>query len=629
MSADNVVDIQQAYAKAERRPRKPKGGAPPPTDPPGGRSVPPSRLPPDAPVKALGVNGRRFYFLNCRDQFLDVEDKDIGRNFIIGMFGGDAYLREQWPKYDRSGNFVVNFDHAAMSPVLMSSCHDRGIWSPEENVRGVGSWSEEGKAGSLLVMHCGDFLFTSDGMKLAPGLRGKTLYPAAPSQPYPEPGRAGEGGPAAVLLDKLATWNWARGSLDAELTLGWVMAAMLGAAPDWRPIAWFTGGTGTGKSTLLRLVRWVFGPHAMIKSEDATPAGVKQRVRDSSLAVSLDEQESSAKRETLDGLIKLARIASSGGESLRGQPGGQAQSFISRNAFQFSSIVIPSMPQQDKNRMFIGVLHEVEWEGSRKIYEPGADEDEDDEKDSVLGSREEWGRIGRQLRGRALAEWSRYRRTLRAYRKALEAQGHNARGCDQFGAIGAAYDLACFDGFEPARAEKWAKRLPARNLPETSGYAASHEACLKHLLGAPIDAWRGGIKESVASLLRQAREEMRDGKSNDKSVTGALEQIGLKLFRDAVDEKFWWLAVSHSSPGLARIFHGTDWSGLAGAPGAWAQMMGRLLGAMTTNGSGNPLKLRFDGSPEYCTALPWHTVFPPASDQDDDHAVVFFKDRSE
>jgi hypothetical protein len=251
-----------------------------------------------------------------------------------------------------------------------------------------------------------------------------------------------------VLLQKFKTWNWQRGELDARLHVGWMCGAMLGAATPWRGIEWITGGSGTGKSTNMKLTRWTFGDNAMVKSEDATPAGIKQRVADTSLPVSIDELESEANSSRAQEIMKLARIASSGGESLRGSPGGVSMTFVSRNAFQFSSIVIPSLPQQDKNRLFIGALDQVEWEGAKRqtpsaslariwtMTTPGRRGLTTDPGQSSA----EWGRVGQQLRGRVLSGVGPLcARRFATYRKALEAQGHNARGCDQFGALGAAY----------------------------------------------------------------------------------------------------------------------------------------------------------------------------------------------
>jgi hypothetical protein len=88
----------------------------------------------------------------------------------------------------------------------------------------------------------------------------------------------------------------------------------------------------------------------------------------------------------------------------------------------------------------------------------------------------------------------------------------------------------------------------------------------------------------------------------------------------------WRIAISHTHPGLARIFAGTDWGGLPGAPGAWAQMLGRMPGAIKQIESGKPLRLRFDGHPEYCTALPWDSVLPPAKDDEGEDEMVSERD---
>lgn len=621
--------VQGAFDKARKhRKKRNEAGEPPAGDPP--KAGPPGRLPFDSPVKALGRDVRNFYFLNCVGQFIAMQDKDLGRLAIIALFGGVDYLKRTWPKFDKSGTFVVNFDHSAIGEVLIDSCTEAGIWSPEDNVRGVGTWYEEK---GPLVMHCGDVLFLSDGGKAQTGLRGKLLYPSAPAQPHPIPARGGKGGPADILLDKLRTWNWSRGEIDAKLHLGWMGAAILGAAANWRPMEWVTGGSGVGKSTLMKLTRWTMGHRAMIATEDATPAGIKHKTQNSSLPVSVDELESEADSQRARDIIKLARICSSGGESLRGSPGGVAQTFIARNVFQFSSIVIPPLPQQDKNRMAILNLEKVEWAGAVRAAEPGADvdEDEDEDDDAVLGKRSHWVRIGQALRGRILGEWPRYRRTFRAYRVALGEVGHNQRGQDQFGSIGAGYDLLMFDG-EPgveARAADWAKGLPAATTPETSGYKAVHEQCLDYLLRQPVDAWRGGVKESVGSLLRKGRGERIAGTSNSNDYSAMLEQLGIKIFRDKRDEtqKAWWVAISNSNAGLALMFRGTPWHGIAGGPGAWAQMVARLDGAVTKSQSGGPLRLRFDGRADYCTAIPWETVFKAISDDEDEVELVNDKDR--
>lgn len=647
---DNVTRldaVRDAYKNA--KPHKPKtekpkgkgkGGGDEPPAPPRDDLFPPV-LPPDSPVQALGVNGRDFFFLNAREQFQVLKDTDITMNPILALFGNGAYLRDHWPKYDRSGKFVINFDHGMLREVLISSCHMKGIWSPEDNVRGVGAWMEDD---GTLVMHKGDRLFLSNGMSCRPGLRDHILYPAAPSLPHPVIVRPVPGGAAYIVEKKLCTWNWERGAVDAKLYLGHMVCSKLGAAQPERPIAFITGQSGCGKSKLSKLKRWIMSQNGVIRSEDATEAYIRQRVANTSLPVSIDEAESegderSSKR--LRAIVKLARLAFTGAEQGRGQPGGQAQTFTGRNTFEFSAIVKPSLPEQDMNRMFVGQLNKIEWDGAKKERQPGEDweedEEEEDAEDIVLGSRQEWERIGQQLDGIILGQWKRYRKTLRAYKRALERAGHKSRGQDQFGALGAGYDLVMFDDDDTQcgyveRAREWAAMLPADSMPETSGYVSTHEACLKYLLGAAVDFRRDGGRTTIGQLMIDARKELEES-LNDPAAARQLEQNGIKIFRDKRDmsRQVWWIAISHINPGLARIYRDSDWQGIAGAPGAWAQMLQRLRspfgGIMTKTRAGAPLRLRFIGQPEYCTAISWETAFPPRGRDDEDDYLVAERDR--
>lgn len=634
---DNVVELKNAIKGAEKtrrgraKPPKGGGGETPPPDPP--RGAPP-RLPHDSPVQAIGRLGRVFYFLDADGQFAALLDKDLGRNAIIALFGGDEYLRKTWPKYDRSGKFIINFDHGALSPVLISSCRDKGLWNPEEGVRGPGAWIE---GNDELVMHCGDALYVSSmgQMKLATGMRDRLLYPASPATYHPLAGQRALGGPAWTLLEKLKTWNWQRGDTDALLLLGWIAAAMLGAAPDWRPMAWITGGPGTGKSTLMKLIRWLFGERGIIQSADATAAGVKQRVNNSALPVSIDEVENEPGNDRVQQLVKLARIAASGDEALRGSPGGTSVSFTARNSFLFSSIIVPGLRQQDKSRMAILSLDAIEWDGAKqKRGEPGEDPDELETEDDVLGPRAEWMRISQQMRGCLLASWPRYKATWRAYRRALEAAGHSARGADQFGALGAAADCVMYGELDDANVNAWAQRLPAANLAETTGYVSNQEACKKHLLSAMLEYHRGGSRESVSRLLRDSRRNKMNGQANEDAADQVLQQHGIRLFRHTGSEHegiraAWVVAVSRTHSAIARIFRDTDWHGVPGAPGPWSQALDRLPGVLP-GANGQQPRLRIDGDRHYVTLVPWETLFPPIDEKRgdvDEHELVHLRDR--
>ncbi len=618
--SDKIVPIRKAIDDAKPAKKKPaddggkKKGGPPSTPPPpsGGFYGPPARLPHNAPVQALGRDGNLFYFLDCKGQFCPLEAQQIGRNQIIALFGGSEYLIQTWPAYGRNGEPNGEFKHGLLSPVLIASCNDKPLFDPKQRLRSLGAWAEED---GTLIWHCGDVLHVSPvgghPHRIAPGMRGGMLYPSAKRIPEPilDPDRDGADSAAAELLRILKTWNWVRGDTDAKLIFGWICAALLGAAQPWRPMIWVTGGAGTGKSLLSRLVEWVLGgEEAIIKSDDATAASIFQLVGQSCIPVVLDELEAKANNKRAREVVQLARLAASGGRLTRGGADGTPLRFVARNCFFFSSILIPPLMPQDISRMAILELDKIEWDGRSR---PGAIDTE--AEDEILGRMKDWVQVGRELRGTLTREWHRYRETIAAHRRALARVGHDARGADQFGALGAAYDCVMHEGFDARHADDWAAMLPAAELSETRARQATEYACLAHLLSAQPDVHRAGKKATIASWLQSARRTKMDKTANVNEADDVLKSCGIRIFRDRRDgdKKVWWIAISNTHQEIARIFKDTDWAGEAGTRGTWAQAFARVKYAMANR------RMRIDGVLNYLTVIPWEEAFPPKSDTTD------------
>lgn len=643
--SDKVVPIRKAIddakpvkkkAVAEDGGKKKGADKPPPTDPPeppiGGFFGPPEILPDDCLVKALGRQGSMYYFLDCKGQLEAMEAAQIGRMKIISLFGGTRYLIATWPAYTRDGQPRTDeFKHGLVGPMLVKSCSDKPLFDPKERVRRHGAWVEED--GSL-VFHCGDILHVvsqhGDHSRRGTGLRNGLLYPAAKRTPEPILDAQDDAyGAAATLYKKLCTWNWSRGETDAKLMFGWICAALLAAAQPWRPMIWVTGTAGSGKSSLSKLVEWTLGGiDSVIKSENATPASIFQLVGQSSLPVVLDEVEAKANNKRTHEVIELARLAASGGALTRGGADGTPLNFVARNCFFFSSILIPPLKSQDVSRMAILNLDKIEWEGASK-----RDETPDpDAEDEILGRQRDWVRVGRELRGGLIRAWPRYKLTFAAYRRALASKGHDARGADQFGALGAAYDCVMYDGFSDAHAQTWAAALPAAELAEIRARQSTEAACLSHLLSAPVDVHRGGKKQTVGHWLQEARNaKLHKDTANRNEADEVLKGCGIVLYRDARDanpdarKRLWWIAVSNTHQEVARIFNGTDWSGDAGVTGTWAQAISRLPDAAN-------VRLRINKVRHYMTAIPWEGAFP-ADDKTgadrDWHELVAAEDRED
>lgn len=635
---DNVIALAAAFdtpakeIKGVRRAKKaePAAAAPKAPEQPPVQGGVPVRLPegPDCPVTALGTMEGVFFYTDSLGQVRAMKTHEHGRLHLIDLFGGTDYLNATWPVWyqDANGTWQKkdDFAHGKIAPVLMSSCSDKGIFDPANKVRGCGSWIEDSGA---LVMHCGRYLWRSEGPSVVrdePQLRDGLLYPRRPALPEPDFEKGKD--PGGQILDMLLTWNWKRGDLDAMIVLAWIVAALLGQAPPWRPIVWMAGGRGTGKSTLRQLIEWIIGTGALIAPENTSQAYIYQTLGDSSLPVLLDEFEAKEDNRVQQAVIELMRLASSKATLGRGGSENNPKNYTIKSCFAALSILIPPLSPQDRSRMAICELKKLRKKEDDLTGELDLNGNDDD---IVLGARTRWAKAGKQLRARVLMQWPRYMRTYKAYFTVLMAAGHDHRAAQQFASLGAAYDIAMFDSLTEENVRSWAARLPPADVAETKGYENEPEGCLKHLLAATPDLVRKGTHETVSYYLREARREAEaDILANDSDTPARiLAKTGIKVYRDPVlvnaDGPVWWVAVASSHPALAQIYKNTHWKGRAGTPGTWAQALRGLPGVAE-----KAIQMRIDGK-WWVTRIPWDSVFPPfnAEDDADEIAAVAPQDR--
>ena len=88
-------------------------------------------------------------------------------------------------------------------------------------------------------------------------------------------------------------YRWATPD-DGKRMLGWIVAAIIGGALEWRPHIILTAAAAEGKSWLLKhVVERIMGP-LLVRVADATPAGVARLGAHSSLPLAIDEAEPSS-----------------------------------------------------------------------------------------------------------------------------------------------------------------------------------------------------------------------------------------------------------------------------------------------------------------------------------------------
>jgi hypothetical protein len=577
----------------------------PPPDEGGPGDEPPGGLPPDCPVVPLGVSGDQYHYLDALLQHRVLSAKDHSRNNLMSLYGAalDGWGTPlAWVHFPRkvqnksTGEWEITGIKAEIAAdTMMRVCARAGVWSALDRMRGPGAWL--GGDGQL-ILHAGDALVVAEAGQRPraepPGRFEGHVYPAAPPCPRPDPHRqaGGKDGPAAQLLTLLQSWAWRRSEIDAYLMLGWVGAAMIGGATDWRAIAWVTGDLGTGKSTLQTSLKHLFGG-ALLQSPDATAAAVRQTLVYASLPVLIDEAEPDPDSRKMADLIKLARNAATGALALRGGADHQASQFVVRSAFLFGSILVPPLQRQDRSRIVVLDL------------------------DPLTGSMEPEGlapkqleQLGRRLLRRIVDHWPRLEETLGAYRAAMAEAGYSARGRDVYGTLLACADLLLHDALPASDHEEtgtaaWIDKLGRAGVLSEEREGLARNECLDYLLTTELESPTDRKRYLIGDWI--ARAANRGPWATDPDQRDHARRVlllaGLKLQPHGGQD---YLAVANAHRGLARIFERTEWQSRSGLDGPWRQVLRRVPGHIVFD------KTIWFGTASRATLVPLDVCVPPA-----------------
>jgi len=593
--------------------------------------------PKDCPIEPLGFLKQRTYFLDHAKQLIEL-GTEMRKGEVMALFGTrQHWLNAKWPTKKqvtdkKTGEIewvITGFDQKESQRDLIVWCARKGLFDPQGKVRGRGA--HRGPDGEL-ILHCGSTILIGGkrgtrnnvlkSQFFQPGLIGGYVYPAHPELARPDdnpaPIHVGE-----QVLALLNTWRWRNGDTDGWLLLCWIAAATLGGAIRHRPHVWITGPSGAGKTTLQQFLREVMGDWGVF-TEDATEAGVRQLLDQDTLAVMFDEIEpDEANGEAHMKIVKLARLAYSGGGAMRGSQDHKAKQFVARSCFLFSSIHHHELPAQDRNRMAILNLREFPPK-TKSLMLP-----------STLKA---W---GNQLRRRMIEQWHRYDATLAAYQAAMLTQGYNGREQDTYGTLLACGDLLLHDQApahpnemspDPVTDEDLRCITRVRDLSTILHRARAEaedttERCLKWLTSATLTAKPGEHQMNVGRWVTRALIDLRNG--TDSGAKAKLRTHGLRIVGLAPDhekdngaggildrppsvERAFLSVANKSNQAMLSLFDKSTWRS-----GTWNQALALVPGAVGRK------KVRYDGPGEWSVVVPIGVVIDvPAAIEEAEQLIL-------
>jgi hypothetical protein len=378
-----------------------------------------------------------------------------------------------------------------------------------------------------------------------------------------------------------------------------------GGALDWRPAYWLTGGPGTGKSALQRLMNMLHGgDKGLIQSPDATARGIASLMGQSTLPIALDELEpgdtGSAKERSI---IETARVASSGGRWVRGSSDQKGSSGQLRSTFLFSSVLIPGiLKSQDLQRIITLTL---------QPFPEGA-------KPPAMRA-DRWRERGAIIKRQLIDRWPTWTQRLELWREAFAEQGIAGRNADNWATTLAMAQMMTAEAMPlPDELNGWAEKIARYIGADLAELGTDADEVLVHLLSQYVDIFRRGEQFTVAQWLQVAAgapaapENLlsefaadRHGQEQRKQAANAkLAPLLLRIVHNKDSEPHLFVGNAKAAP-LLRLFEGTQWAG-----GAWKQSLERVKGAVVASVPRTLAGVKSRGVEIPLSSLPGLEMFP-------------------
>lgn len=509
----------------------------------------------DQPFQVLGYNqGDYFYLPRGSRQVVALRAKQHSKSELLALaplaYWESSYRGPSGPQWDMAANALIRQSEAA------------GVYDTSR-IRGRGAWWDEGQ----VVLHLGDALVV-DGRStpiMAAAPRRYIYEAAAPMTVDLEDALGAREANRLVDICELVSWER---PISARLLAGWVAAAPVCGALEWRPHVWLTGSAGAGKSWVLdRVIRAIVGGFGLAVQSETTQAGIRQTLGHDARPVIFDEAEGEdqAAQARIQNVLALMRQASSetGSVIIKGTAGGAAQTYRIRSCFALSSIGVGLQAHADLTRVSVlSIKKDGDQARFRQLKELVAET-----------LTPEW---VRRFLARSIRMVPAIRANAAVFAQAGAAVIGSQRLGDQVGALlGACYSLYQDGVIAPADAREW---LAEQDWSEqkSDDSDTDERKCLQRILEhvARVQSPRGPLERSVAELLRNAAGEGPTDQLPPDAALDALLRMGIRVDRRGSDNDTFTVSSGHS--GVAAILGGTHWSR------GWARALRRLPGAQDT-----------------------------------------------
>jgi hypothetical protein len=545
------------------------------------------------PFGLLGFAGDDFYYQPDESGQITVIPRS--KHSAINMLGLArlAYWQARYGRTNNAGNTVIDWQGAFDE--LFEEQYRVGFFDPDR-VRGLGAWWDQGR----VVLHLGDRLIVDGGVHyLTTPFQSTYRYQRLRRLEGPGEAVPLTDAEAMQVLEIAACFQWEEAT-SASLLAGWVALAPICGALAWRPHAWLTAASGTGKSTILeRFVGVLVGDMFIQPEGGATEPGIRQELMSSAVAVVLDEAESNKEKDKsrIQAILEFARSCSSEGKGriMKGSADQSgAKKFSAKAMFLMSSVATALKEGADKSRFTQLTLRKNERLSKAQLAEHWA------QLDKALAATIT-DKFAERLIARTINLIPMIRDAVEVFQVAVAEHLGTPRFGQQYGALAAgAWSLQSQVAPTIEEARAWLAANPLQSQAEGSE-VEDEKSCLQTILEQQIrvDIDGGSKNRTVLELLRVVRDSMgeavkpvkrllsdgtmgvmvEDRGVDEEIAARALGQIGIVVKLGLVNgatssrDMDWRLLISNTAKGMRRLLRETPWET------CWPTVLGRMEGA--------------------------------------------------
>jgi len=544
-----VVDYMKQHSGPVSEPVEEPAGEPPRYDDQPPHDIPPTDEPPPVeyqdeadPFRVLGWDrGEAYYLPRDSRQVVSLSAAAHTKLNLLSIAPLWWWSQNYRPAKRNDADGV---DWTLAADALLRKAKKQGIFD-RDMIRGLGAWWDDGRC----AVHLGESV-QLDGKPYS--------VDSVPSRYTYELAKATRIGTSAPLTSEqsrkfVAICESLRWELPVygKLCAGWIFLAPICGALDWRPHMWITGEPGSGKTTIVNMIKRALGRNLILFLGDTTEAGVRQTLASNAMPVLFDEFESERKKsaQRVEDVMSLITQASSETEGIlaKGGMGGKATAFRIRSMFCFSSVAVAIKQAAARSRITVLSVRTAEAATPENIAQYNAlmHNIETTLRPEYIDA----------LQARAVTLIPTIRANAVVFAEAAALVLKTRRFGDQIGTLLAgAYGLHSTNRITPEAAREWLETQDWSEQTQDQDVSDKSE-CLGWILARRVSVQdeRGHrVERTIGELLRVAVAGLSTGDIQCRDATEELARCGLRVEADN-------LQIANSHPWIERTLVDTPW----------------------------------------------------------------------